>query len=104
MKLFSFATTLLLLTNVVTASVGTQAGKDSLDMIRFYRLIAIETAMLLKGNHIVNRLNYVLTDVNSSVQGDTAIAIRTAQETAIKSQIQANEDISKVIDALNKDI
>ncbi|KAJ2871699.1 hypothetical protein GGH93_004614 [Coemansia aciculifera] len=77
MKLFSAAT--ILLANVVTASVAAQTGKDAIDIIEIYRLKIMEIS-------------------------DALTAIRAAQEAAIKSQREANENMEKVIKAIGDEV
>ncbi|KAJ2058214.1 hypothetical protein GGI17_005171 [Coemansia sp. S146] len=83
MKLFSATTTLLLIaTNVVTASVAAQTGRDSVNFIEIYKLKIME----------------------ATFQGDALTAIRTAQEAAIKSQREANESMEEVVKAIGDEI
>ncbi|KAJ2031826.1 hypothetical protein IW146_009499 [Coemansia sp. RSA 922] len=100
MKLFSVTTTFLLLAvaNVVTAAA--QPNRFIVDKNAIRQLINTETNLLNQGRDIVNRLQSVLSSLNSSFQGNGVNGIRTAQEAAIKSQQQTNQAMSKVIEAL----
>ncbi|KAJ2253741.1 hypothetical protein GGI13_002537, partial [Coemansia sp. RSA 455] len=98
--LFSVTTTFLLLAaaNIVTAA--TQPNRFVVDKNAIRQLINTETNLLNQGRDIVNRLQSVLSSLNSSFQGNAVNGIRTAQEAAIKSQQQTNQAMSKVIEAL----
>ncbi|KAJ2861718.1 hypothetical protein GGH94_004726 [Coemansia aciculifera] len=106
MKLFSAATALLLLAaaNVATAAVATQPSRFVIDKNVIRQLINTETNSLSQGRDIVNRLQSVLSTINSSFQGNGVNAIRTAQEAAIRYQQQANQGMAKVIEALKAGI
>ncbi|KAJ2058213.1 hypothetical protein GGI17_005170 [Coemansia sp. S146] len=102
MRPFSAATVLLVLAaaNVVTAAIATQPSRFVVDKNVIRQLINTETNSLNQGRDIVNRLQSVLSTVNSSFQGNGVNAIRTAQEEAIKYQQQSNQGMAKVIEAL----
>ncbi|KAJ2048688.1 hypothetical protein GGI03_009127 [Coemansia sp. RSA 2337] len=100
MKLFSATTTLLLLAVSSVVTAATQPNRFVVDKNEIRQLISTETNLLNQGRDIVNRLQSVLSSLNSSFQGNGVNGIRTTQEAAIRYQQQTNQAMSKVIEAL----